>query len=90
MTDPQKAVLDAAAEQIISDVLAEVTGAEARETARRRLMGRIEFFMTGMRQIGFSAWLDTEPGGLLKVTIDPNSWEAPIPGPSRETEEPGQ
>lgn len=79
--DKQKQVLDAAAGQILDGILADVAGAEARENALHQLFGRIELFRAGIAQSGYGAWLDTEPGGLIKITIDPNSWQPPIPGP---------
>lgn len=87
--DKQKEAMDDAAGQILDGILADIIGAEAEEQARRQLLGRISFLLTGLKQIGFSAWLDTEPGGLIKITIDPNSWQPPIPGPDLDKSEGG-
>ena len=56
---PQADVLNAAAEQIIDNVLAQIEADNrqdlARVTAREQLVRRVNMFTEGLRQIGFTA-----------------------------------
>lgn len=74
-------VLDAAADQIIDGVMTEVAQDTARAEAERILAMRLEFFRAGLIQIGFAPSVDRDPGGRIVLTIDPDAWTAPIPGP---------
>ena len=82
---PQADVLNAAAEQIIDNVLAQIEADNrqdlARVTAREQLVRRVNMFTEGLRQIGFTAISDSDPGGRLRITIDPDAWDGPIEGP---------
>lgn len=82
---PQANALNAAAEQIIDNVLTQIEAENrqdlARVKAREQLVRRINLFTDGPRQIGFTAISDSDPGGRLRITIDPEAWDGPIAGP---------
>ena len=82
---PQGDALDAAAQQVIDNVLAAMD-AETRHDlgrirARERLANRVNMFLTGLTQIGFHPILDADESGRLRLTIDPDAWDGPIAGP---------
>ena len=75
---PQANVLDAA---VLTQIEAENRQDLARITAREQLVRRVNMFTEGLRQIGFTAISDSDPGGRLRITIDPDAWDGPIEGP---------